>query len=201
MDLTMYKATEMEIWINEKYKNSGILRATDMDLDIIASIFNIDIVYYDGPSFADWSDRSAVIFLNKKLSSEKAREIFFHELCHPLRHVGNQVNMPTGLKQLQEVQAGLFQLYAAIPAYMLEEFREISYYDTYVKCVAEAFDLTLTFVKKRLQQINQRIYQEQYNRILTANNQIIRIQYEYSQETQRIMSQLRRQLSAKKEML
>jgi len=49
------------------------------------------------------------------------REVFFHELCHLLRHCGNQYkNMPKAFRELQEWDAEHFTRYAAIPFHMLK---------------------------------------------------------------------------------
>lgn len=153
-----YKPTPLEEWINEKYQTAGIRYASQMDIELIAAIFGIEIRLYDGPSFAEWDKGSyAFIFLNDRDSQEKRRNVFFHELCHPLRHCGCQEQLPEAFVELQEVQASHFELYAAMPIYLIEEFASIS--ETHLSNVlAEEFKLPESFVRKRLDQIRQRVY-------------------------------------------
>lgn len=162
MDLLLYKPTELEKLLEKEYRNIGIEYASDMDLDLIASIFNVEIRTYAGPSFAEWKeDEYSFIFLNAYLNEKQRREVFFHELCHPLQHVGQQEIMPKSFIELQEIQAKNFQHYAAMPSYLLEEFKSVSP-SLLVKVIAEEFCLTERFVYHRLQQIEKRVQTAQY---------------------------------------
>ncbi|MDQ0876797.1 Zn-dependent peptidase ImmA (M78 family) [Paenibacillus sp. V4I3] len=157
MYLTYYKPTDIEIWINQQYQSSGIHYASELDLDRIADLFGIELHIYDGKSFADWKDDShRFILLNISLQPAQRRAEFFHELCHPLRHVGNQDGMGKLFKELQEIQATQFQYYAAMPFYMLEEFKDISP-SLLVKTMAEEFMLPDRFVERRLDQVKRRL--------------------------------------------
>lgn len=160
MDLTLYKPTETEQWINKKYQENGIYYASDMDIEHIASIFNSEIRFYNGPSFAKWEDNEySFIFLNSYSCIEQQRETFFHELPHPLLHVGSQHHLPELFTELQEAQATQFQLYAAMPIYMIHEFiHDVYSWAAFEKVLSEAFCLPIRFVQRRLNQINNRTY-------------------------------------------
>lgn len=197
MNMTLYKLTELEQWINHHYQKHGIHQASDMDIEQVASTFNAEVHYFNGRSFVDYKDGEyCYIVLNGYLRTEQKREQFFHELCHPLKHAGAQRYMPEAFVQLQEIQANLFQMYAALPAFMLEEFKNISL-DTYVKVVAEEFQYTETFVEKRLKQIQGRIDQERRDQVFMHQKKVFRYQKTYSDETKRLLDQLQRQLKAK----
>jgi Zn-dependent peptidase ImmA (M78 family) len=162
MNLSLYRPTELEKWLEKEYRSIGIEYASDMDLDLISSIFDVEIRTYAGPSFAEWKeDEYSFIFLNAYLNEKQRREVFFHELCHPLQHVGQQEIMPKSFIELQEIQAKNFQHYAAMPSYLLEEFITVSP-SLLVKVVAEEFCLTERFVQHRLEQIQKRIQTAQY---------------------------------------
>ncbi|RAU92481.1 ImmA/IrrE family metallo-endopeptidase [Paenibacillus sp. YN15] len=164
MPLDLYHPTQLESWISEKYQQDGIFSPHEMNLDRIAALFGIDVMYYMGPSFADWKDgQYSVIFLNKLLTVDKQREAFFHELCHPLRHVGHQKLLPPGLAQLQEVQAETFQLYASMPFYMLVEYEECLRSGNGLYTLATEFALPESLVKRRLKQIMSRIRRGEEN--------------------------------------
>ncbi|CAH1205325.1 hypothetical protein PAECIP111891_02725 [Paenibacillus allorhizoplanae] len=162
MNLSLYRPTELEKWLEKEYRSIGIEYASDMDLDLISSIFDVEIRTYAGPSFAEWKeDEYSFIFLNAYLNEKQRREVFFHELCHPLQHVGQQEIMPKSFIELQEIQAKNFQHYAAMPSYLLEEFKSVSP-SLLVKVIAEEFCLTEPFVQHRLEQIQKRVQSAQY---------------------------------------
>lgn len=203
MDLSLYKMTPLEKWICEQYRSKGIQYADDLDIYRIAEIFNIDIISYSGPSLADWEeDQYRVIFLNAYLREEQKRQVFFHELCHPLLHAGNQRMMPEAFKELQEIQASRFQLYAAMPVFMIEEFKDLPA-SVFTKILAEEFVLPERFVKLRIDQIKRRIMQAQIDQQIVTYLESKRKKYDpddpnnWSEETKRIMDKLYRQLATK----
>jgi Zn-dependent peptidase ImmA (M78 family) len=158
MNLAHYKLTNLELWISEHYRLGGIHSSSDMKIQEIADLFDINIVYYEGPCVADWDDpEDMVIFMDSRQSVEKQREVFFHELCHPLRHIGNQEVMAESFIELQEIQATQFQYCAALPIYLLEGYLDVSP-KFLTKILAGEFMLPEEFVIRRLEQIKQRIY-------------------------------------------
>jgi len=200
-DLKLYKPNDLERWIADRYQDNGIHYAVDLDIDHVADIFGVEVRMYTGPSFAEWKDDEySFLFINGYLPEEQRREQFFHKLCHPLRHAGRQDShkMPQSLIKLQETQAEHFQLYAAMPWYMLEEFEAITHYATFPKVIAEAFTLPLPLVQKRIAQMMRRMYQEHRDRNMRARRAPSAITTGYEPETLRILEQLDRQLTAKK---
>jgi Zn-dependent peptidase ImmA (M78 family) len=194
-----YKQTELEHWIQKQYQPNGILYASDLDIDHIASIFGVEIRLYQGPSFAEWKENEySFVFINSNLTEEQRREQFFHELCHPVQHVGRQENMPLTFIELQEIQAAHFQLYAAMPIYMLEEFKGISDRQTYINILSREFKLTAPFVQKRVDQIERRICQGRIDKRFTLKNKTVPVRYNYSPETTRILDKLQRLKSMKR---
>ncbi|MDU0329214.1 ImmA/IrrE family metallo-endopeptidase [Paenibacillus sp. 3LSP] len=111
-----YRETHLEQWMNTKYLNHGISSPADLDIDRIAEAFGIGLVYGNHPSFSD--NEENVIFLNKMMQADQSRVVFFHELCHVLRHAGDQRRMTELFMHAQETEAEQFVLYAAIPFYM-----------------------------------------------------------------------------------
>lgn len=198
MDLTMYKPTEHEQWIDTIYRKHRILYAHEMDIDLIAEIFNSMVVTHKNDSKVIYDGDFAMICLCAYLSQEKKREQFFHELGHFVRHDGNQNLLPKGLVQLQENEANAFQLYAAIPTYMLEEFNDIQSRSAYIKFVAEEFKYTPAFVQRRVEQIERRILQAEIDSEIRAVTTPVRSFFDYTPETYRILDQLHRQVSKKK---
>lgn len=158
MSLRHYRTCQLEEWINDSYLKDGIYSPEDMDLQRIARIFGADLMYYLGPSFADWREGGySAIFLDRSMSREETRAVFFHELCHPVRHVGHQAELPRLFAELQEIQAGLFQLYAAMPIYMIERYAEQMEETNMSPLLAYEFQLPVELVERRLTQIAGRI--------------------------------------------
>lgn len=158
MILGRYKPCELEKWINSRYLHNGVRTPDDLDPEGVAPLFGADLVYYLGPSFADWREGGySVIFLDRRLSDDEARAVFFHELCHPVRHVGSQPELPRLFAELQEIQAGLFQLYAAMPVYMIEGYAEHLEEAHAAQMLAYEFRLPRELVERRLQQIAARL--------------------------------------------
>lgn len=158
MSLDMYKPCELEEWINALYIQNGIRTPEDLDPERVAQLFGADLVYYLGPSFADWREGGySVIFLNRNLPADESRAVFFHELCHPVRHVGRQAELPRLFGELQEIQAGLFQLYAAMPIYMVLGYAEHLEEAHAAQLLAYEFRLPRELVESRLQQIAARV--------------------------------------------
>lgn len=129
-----------------------------MDINKIADTLNIYIKESPGPDRAIWDDENnvAVIFLHKDHSPIQKREIFFHELCHPLRHCGSQENMYSDeFLMMQEIQAEQFQLYASMPFFMICKY--CHYNDHLASTLASEFHVSQKLVECRLQQIESRI--------------------------------------------
>jgi hypothetical protein len=155
MDFSYYRPTDVELWINNAYQRNGINYASDLDIERIAALFNIEIEFYHGRPFVHYDDYEfATIFLDADASLLDQREAFFHELCHPTRHTGCQMRMPALFKELQEIQAAHFQMYAAMPAYLVES---LVVGNVSVKVLADEFQLNESFIIRRLQQIKNRI--------------------------------------------
>lgn len=198
MLFSYYQETHLEQWINSKYRSSGLLDAEQHDIERIAEAFDIELVYAACPSFSDNEER--VIFLNKHMDDAKARVIFFHELCHVLRHSGDQRYMPSLFKHAQESEADHFVLYAAVPFYMFEKLPIPDHRGEAIPYLADAFHIPLDLAEQRLDQIQRRVLQ---GSLIAAAQEAERRQSEtepelrWSAETQRILSQLEKQLSDK----
>jgi Zn-dependent peptidase ImmA (M78 family) len=151
----MYKITHLEQWIFEFYKSLEISSAYGMDLKKICFDLRVFLIYKEISSSCYEYGRFKSITLDDRLSKQEQQEDFFHELCHLLRHCGDQRMMPKAFKELQEAQATTFTMYAALPYFMLKGYdlhdRDIIY------ILSEDFCVTEKLVVKRLIQIRNRI--------------------------------------------
>jgi Zn-dependent peptidase ImmA (M78 family) len=151
----MYKLTHLEQWIFDFYKSLKIMNSCDIDLKNICFDLHVFLIYKDVTSSCYEYGRFKSITIDDRLSKQEQQEDFFHELCHLLRHCGDQRMMPKAFKELQESQATTFTMYAALPYFMLKGYdlhdRDIIY------ILSEEFCVTERLVAKRLIQIRNRI--------------------------------------------
>ncbi|AMA72737.1 hypothetical protein ACH33_07645 [Aneurinibacillus sp. XH2] len=163
--LELYRKTELETWIEEQFKEVGILEPRDLKISNIARQFGVEIEYMPyAPSNAIWDDDTVVVFIDSMKSDAEQKEIFYHELCHPLLHEGNQKNMSPFFRKLQEFQAEQFLMYAALPFFMINRF-EIPYEEKgMVALLTQVFEVTPELAKRRVKQIRRRIFQTQLDR-------------------------------------
>jgi Zn-dependent peptidase ImmA (M78 family) len=203
MNLSLYKYNSYyETMITRKYQTFGINTATDLDINYICQRFNGEISNTPGKSHVRWDDTDQffVIFLNQNLSEEERRFYFFHELAHPLLHVDKQTGkMPNHFTALQEAQAKMFQLYAAIPIYMLENYQYVPSFNL-VEVLSEDFYLPERLVRDRLDQINRHMNTNKFQQIIKEREEKIYPKADpskMSDETKRIMDKLDYLLSKK----
>jgi hypothetical protein len=151
----MYKMTHLEDWINYLYRVLGIYTPDEIRPIEICRPLHIHLAYKEIPSCSVEFGRFKCITLDKRKLYEYQREDFFHELCHLLRHSGDQTMMPKAFLELQESQAETFTTYAALPYFMV---REYDLYDrNIVNNLADDFCVTEHLVIKRLTQIKNRL--------------------------------------------
>lgn len=98
----------------------GIHNPHEIHEERICSELGIHLTYSQRRSYSIDEDDFKLINIDARLPKDKQREAFFHELCHVLRHSGNQFNgLPKPFLDLQESDAKRFTQYAAIPLHML----------------------------------------------------------------------------------
>ncbi len=202
--LNYYEQTELELWIQDLYKSNGILSPSDISVKNLSKTLDIPISLAPGITeeiMRDELDEDFfVIYLDSNKPPEQQKESFLHELCHGLRHVGNQVKMPEGLRQLQEEQAKQFVPYAAIPYFMIKDLGIHKYDRVIIHQFAEEFGVTHKLAARRLEQIKNRIYMGQAREEFVNK---LRSQYTISEpqplsaETLRLLEQLQRQTAKK----
>ncbi|MBJ8024810.1 ImmA/IrrE family metallo-endopeptidase [Bacillus cereus] len=121
--ISKYTPTHFEQMISDKFLENGILTLRDMDIDIIAAAFNIEI-YYDTftNSFVDERNGTAIIVLSNNDSVIETKEKFHHELIHILFHKGDQRSMCESMKAQQERDVNTWLPYSMMPLHMLRHF-------------------------------------------------------------------------------
>jgi len=171
MDFSLYKMSPLEEWITSVYQQHSLLTPEDLDLDTIAAIFGGEVAYLKTRSHARWLDDGSnefLIMLDSRLDEPTQRSEFFHELCHPIRHAGNQQLLPKAFRDLQETQATFFQLYAAIPFFMVKDI-EIGQHEHNVAFQwSQIFRVPLSLAMRRFRQIKSRINQAEYQQTINS---------------------------------
>ncbi|MGH0428175.1 ImmA/IrrE family metallo-endopeptidase [Bacillus hominis] len=130
------------------------LSPSDLYIDKIAYKCNIVLLRENIDSYYIANDFIRLFVLDTRLSQEQQREVFFHDLCHVLRHAGVQGIMPPAFRELQEWDAVRFTRYAAIPTHMLPY---IPSEKDVIDDMSKMFQATPKLCKKNLAQIHNRI--------------------------------------------
>jgi Zn-dependent peptidase ImmA (M78 family) len=157
--LSHYHPTVLEDWVESKYRSVGIFTPAELTIENVAAAFDIRVFQLPGAKEeALWDDRVAAIFLDADKPPIVTREVFFHELCHPLLHHGDQLGMSTDQRLHQEEQASHFQLYAALPFFMIRVFALPQLEVDIIHLLATEFGVTHGLAQKRWEQIHRRVY-------------------------------------------
>jgi Zn-dependent peptidase ImmA (M78 family) len=155
-----YYTTALEDWVTNFYKRLRILHPRQINEAHIARIYSIFINGHKLPSYHKVYGNFRGIYIDIRKSKDLQREIFFHELCHILRHMGVQTMMPVAFRELQEWDARRFTLYAAIPHHM---FKYIDFDDPFViDQTASIFKVTPELCEERFEQIKNRCMSHSY---------------------------------------
>lgn len=136
--------THLEDYIRNLYFKLGISRPDQLNMQIIASMIGIDIVY-----------RNFTLMLDDEIHIQKGDYTnewmeFGHELCHHLRHHGCQFDMHPLYVDLQEWQATNFAYHFCVPTFMLEELNLPSTQNEAIGLIAKEFSVSFEFAEARL---------------------------------------------------
>ncbi|WP_079708016.1 ImmA/IrrE family metallo-endopeptidase [Paraliobacillus ryukyuensis] len=162
-----YHKTDLETWLENLYKKHGILTLSDLTINNVSRKLKVDIIFMENAKeLAIWDEEDAAIFLNPNKSNEEVRAIFFHELCHPLRHYGDQLEGIDTFTALQERQANQFMLYASMPFFMIKDMVMPQFDYQWGSFLAHEFNVPLYLANKRADQLLQRIKQASIDQII-----------------------------------
>lgn len=149
-----YRTTGLEDWVSSFYMKLGITNPYSISEERIAKFLGIYVKKKPIPSSFHVIGRYQDIVIDSREPIEKHREIFFHELCHILRHSGVQTIMPRSFRELQEWDAHHFTQYAAIPYHMI---KYIPFNDRdVIKQMSDMFLVSPELCEERLEQIIRR---------------------------------------------
>jgi Zn-dependent peptidase ImmA (M78 family) len=163
--LKYYNQGPTEEWIEQLYKQHGILTPQDLSIENITKIFSIFILPTFGDTRIAKEDDIHVILMTYGLNEFEVKLRFFHELCHILRHEGDEFMMPKIWRDFLEMDAKRFTNLAMMPFFMLKELEPHQWHPVYL---AAKFDVSYEYACDRLAYIHARIeanYLEELNKI------------------------------------
>jgi Zn-dependent peptidase ImmA (M78 family) len=149
-----YRSSLLEDWIKNFYYSIDIYHAHQLDFLDIAARLGLVV------SFEEMSSRfyDGEIIIEDRLSSQEQWQDFAHELCHVLRHAGNQIYMPKMFLELQENQAIYFAYHFCIPTFMLLKLEMPNHRNQAIYYLANTFNVTNKFASQRFDQYQNQIH-------------------------------------------
>lgn len=156
---THYQTTPLEQWVEALYEQHDITMPAQLCMTHLAAKLRIWVYTMDMNSMAVENNGQFSINVDRRLSPKEQWEDFLHELCHVLRHSGNQMAMPDRYVNWQEQDAFAFQLYAALPLSMLKNLALPENKNELIAYLSEEFQVTFRLAKARVEQIERRALQ------------------------------------------
>lgn len=155
-----YKKTHLENFVENLYISHSILQPEDITISRLSAELNIHVDYAPVQSRA-YESLSGLrcILLNNRSTPMKQRFDFLHELCHMLRHAGNQMVLPVPFIKAQEEDAEKFVLYATMPFFMIQPNNLSADYNIAIQQICKIFGVSRDMAKIRFDQILRREYE------------------------------------------
>lgn len=177
-----YKKTHLEQYTEQLYLENGIMTPDNITTEYIASRLKITVVFFNSESLShETKNGKRIVFLDERKSILEQREDFLHELCHLLRHAGNQATLPSPFVQYQEEDAELFVLYASLPFFMIKELNLPPDHGQAIKQISSTFSVSMEQARKRYEQILRR----EFESLMCAETSAT---YQFKKEVKTIMS-------------
>ena len=165
----MYRYSHLEDYIQELYFEWNIKVPEQLNKYVIADQSNVGIYLTSSTSEAFSWDGRYYIFINRDLDNQQRWQDFGHELCHVLRHSGNQRHMSSLFRELQEWQADNFMYHFCVPTFMLRKIHLPHDQFEAIRLISETFNVEYNFAIKRLEMYNRKDVDKM---IYTSSNDI-----------------------------
>lgn len=165
-----YNYTPLEDYVKNLYHRLSIFVPTDIDMFYICDQLNIHLHFYDDGSVALEHEDTPHIFIDQRLTTMEQWQDFGHELCHILKHHGNQLylssNQSNSFIKLQEYQAENFMYQFCVPTFMLQNY-DIANFQTNNECIefiSTVFHVTHEFAEDRLIRYKRKLLQAEWDK-------------------------------------
>lgn len=194
-----YRMTILEESLEATYATAGIIYPHQITVRELSQRLNVWVHFRSVSSRAlEAASGMYSMFLDDRLPPDRQRLDFLHELCHLLRHAGNQMVLPESYTRMQEIEAEHFVLYAAMPFSMIRRMEIPDGRGSAIAVITESFNVPADLAEQRLDQLQRRTLRGIWNTVVSDHVQERRqMEPSWSQETMRILNQLNRQLIAK----
>ncbi|MFD2330372.1 ImmA/IrrE family metallo-endopeptidase [Cohnella sp. GCM10020058] len=157
--LQYYQPTPLEQWIEALWLRAGIVTPDQLTIEEVSDRLDVWVHYMSQSSKAlEWMGIRSVL-IDLRLTAEQQWEDYLHELCHILRHAGNQTVMPRSFLEHQEAEAKRFVLYASMPFSMVKDMKLPSIRGEAVQLLASKFGVTCELADVRLDQFQRRAFE------------------------------------------
>ncbi|MFS0654443.1 ImmA/IrrE family metallo-endopeptidase [Bacillus sp. 179-C3.3 HS] len=186
--------THLEEDIKKIYTQLQLSGPAFVDMEKIASEFNVWIHYEEMGSMMVKHQGLFSIILNRSLSTEEQWQDFAHELCHVLKHTGNHFHMHKLFRELQEFQAKQFMYHFCVPTFMLLQMTLPNLRQHAIQHIAQTFHVTFDFAEKRLAMFEQRkigiCFQKEFSSYFITADKVAERQIHYQTDSpKRVTSQ------------
>lgn len=158
--LDFTKLTPLEQIVEDLYNAHGISSPKLLTIRAIARRLNVWVYFKPIVSKGlEINPNIHTINIDSRLSPIKQWLDFLHELGHLLRHAGNQTILPKLFTQAQEIEAENLILYAAMPFFMISQYKLPGNRKDAIHFLAAAFKVLFKLAEKRLDQIQRREFE------------------------------------------
>ncbi|GKV70229.1 phage-like element PBSX protein XkdA [Sporosarcina sp. NCCP-2716] len=142
----------IELFVKQFYYELGIATPGQLDIYKIAREIGLEVILHPALSFR-WDG----ILVIRGGTKQQNWQRFGHEICHYLRHCGDQRFMHELFVELQEYQATHFAYHFCVPSFMLDRIRLPPELPRAAALVAELFNVELSFAEKRMARYHQKL--------------------------------------------
>ena len=162
-----YTYSHLEDWIENFYREIDITIPEQINFEYIAEMLGIRVYFKPVPSFSFKYYGKYRIVLDERKNRKEQWNDFAHELCHVLKHYGNQFIMNKMFRQLQEFQANNFMYHFCIPTFMLLKMTLPQLESEAIKLIGDTFNVTYPFAAKRLEMYKRKQFSLLLNKTIT----------------------------------
>lgn len=152
-----YHKTHLEDYVESLLVDLNIRHPGQLNKFVISDKLGIYLHLYNGNSRGLMDCDEKYIFLNQHLSRPERWQDFGHELCHILRHDGDQKHMSLPFRQLQEWQSNNFMYNFCVPTFMLQRIRLPPDCQEAIQLISDTFNVDYQFAEKRLDRYYQKL--------------------------------------------
>lgn len=154
-----YQMTRIEEFLEDLYERIGIKNTYQLTIEELANRLNIWIYFTPIRSKAlEVQTGMYSMNIDSRLEPHEQWFEFLHELCHLLRHAGNQTIMPEQFTQAQEDEADAFVMYGAMPISMIRKMTLPDRCCDAAVYLAGEFKVPMATARQRIEQIRRRVY-------------------------------------------